>query len=150
NFGAHLLRFVDQEYRADPGGSHMGFPAFPECFESAPTIVWRELHRENIAQLSIEVGTFRLRPFDHTNRDVAHRLKPPGDNPQRHRFASAGLTRDQREAPPWTSCSTRQAKCSILGVASSPSLGSSGENGFHFSPQSESSFLPFMMRLLRS
>ena len=77
----------------------MGFPAFPECFESAPTIVRRELHRENVAQLSIEVGAFRLRPFDHTNRDVAHRLKPPGDNPQRHRFAGARLTRDQREAP---------------------------------------------------
>ena len=48
--------------------------------------------------------------------------------------------------PSWTSCSTRQAKCSILGVTSSPSLGSSGENGFHFSPHSASSFLLFMMR----
>ena len=67
----------------------MGFPAFPECFESAPTIVRRELHREDIAQLSIEVGAFRLGPLDHTDRDVPQCVKPPGDNPQRHRFAGS-------------------------------------------------------------
>ena len=76
----------------------MGFPALAECFESTPTIVRRELHREDITQLSIEVGAFRLGPFDHTDRDVPQRLKPPGDNPQRHRLAGTRFTRDQREA----------------------------------------------------
>jgi hypothetical protein len=61
-------------------------------------------------------------------------MKPAGADAQRYGFADAGLTRDQRETPFWTNCSTRQATCSILGVASNLSLGSSGENGFHFSP----------------
>ena len=77
----------------------MRFPALAERLESAPAIVRRELHRENVAQLAIEVGTSRLGPFDHTDRHIAHRRKPSRDNPQRHRFAGAGLTRDQGEAP---------------------------------------------------
>ena len=77
----------------------MRFPALAERLESAPAIVRRELHREDVAQLAIEVGAFRLGPFDHADRDVPQRRKPPGDNPQRHRFAGARLTRDQREAP---------------------------------------------------
>ena len=77
----------------------MGFPALAECFESTPTIVRRELHREDIAQLAIEVGAFGLGPLDHTDRDVPQRREPPGDNPQRHRFAGTRLTRHQREAP---------------------------------------------------
>ena len=44
--------------------------------------------------------------------------------------------------------STRQAKLSIWAVTSKASLGSSGENGFHFSPHSDNSFLAFMMLLL--
>jgi hypothetical protein len=77
----------------------VGFPALAERFESTPTIGRRELHREDIAQLSVEVGAFRLGPLEHTDNDVPQRLKPPGDNPQRHRLAGTRVTRDQREAP---------------------------------------------------
>ena len=77
----------------------MRFPALAECLESAPTIVRCQLHREDIAQLAIEVGTLRLGPLDHADCDVPQRLKPARDNPQRHRFAGARLTRDQGEAP---------------------------------------------------
>ena len=77
----------------------MCFPALAERLESAPAIVRRELHREDVTQLAIEVGAFRLGPFDHADRDVTHRRKPPRDDPQRHRFAGARLPRDQREAP---------------------------------------------------
>ena len=70
----------------------MGFPALAQCLESPPTIVRLEFHRENIAQLTIEVGGFGLRPLDRADGDVPQRLKPPGDNPQRHRFAGARLT----------------------------------------------------------
>jgi hypothetical protein len=41
----------------------------------------------------------RLGPLDHTDRDVAQRRKPPGDDPQRHRFAGARLTGQKRKAP---------------------------------------------------
>ena len=34
----------------------MGFPALAERLESAPAIVRRELHREDVTQLAIEVG----------------------------------------------------------------------------------------------
>ena len=109
-----------------------------------------ELHREDVAQLAIEVGGLRLGPLDHADHDVAQRGQPSGDDPQRHLLPVPDSPEISAKPPSWTSCSTRQAKCSIRGVTSSPSPGSSGENGFHFSPHSASSFLAFMIRFLPS
>src|SRR5271155_2694895 len=47
--------------------------------------------------------------------------------------------------PSWTSCSTRQAKWSMAGVTSRASPGNSGENGFHFKPHRDNSFLLCMV-----
>jgi hypothetical protein len=77
----------------------VGFPALAERFKSAPAIVRRQLHREDVPQLPIEVAALRLGPLDHTDRDVTQRRQPPGDDLQRHRFAGARLSGHQREAP---------------------------------------------------
>ena len=82
--GAHLLGFVDQEHRADPRGGHVGFPPLAERFEPAPAIVRCQLHREDVAQLAVEVGALRLGPFDHADGDIPQGRQPSGDNPQRH------------------------------------------------------------------
>ena len=77
----------------------MGFPPLAERFEPAPAIVRGQLHPEDVAQLSIEVGTLRLGSLDHTDGDVPQRGKPPGHDPQGHRFAGTRLTGHQCEAP---------------------------------------------------
>ena len=76
----------------------MGFPSLAQRLEPAPTVVWRELDRKDIAQLSIEISAFGLRPLDHADNDVPQCRQSPGDNPQRHRFAGARFTGHEREA----------------------------------------------------
>ena len=115
------------------------------ALKAAPAIGRAELHREEVAQLAVEVGGFRLRPFEDADQHVAQRRQAFGDDAQGHRLAGPGLARRSSAKPPsWTSCSTRQAKFSMAAVTSRASPGSSGENGFHFSPHSDNSFLVFM------
>ena len=101
----------------------MGFPALAERSESTPTIGRRELHREDIAQLSIEVGAFRLGPLDHTNDNVPQRQQPLGDDAQRHRLAGTRLSRDQREPPLLDELLDAPGEMVDLGVHQQPMAG---------------------------
>src|SRR5262245_17282288 len=119
----------------------MAFPALAQGFESTPAIVWLELHRENIAQLAIEVGAFRLGPLDHADCDVPQRLKPPGDNPQRHRLPGTGLTRDQREAPLPHQLFDAAGKTFDLGGHQQPIAGEFWRKRVPFQPPQRKQFL---------
>jgi hypothetical protein len=96
---AHLLGFVHQEHRADPGRGHVGPPSLAQGVEAPPTIVGLELHRDDVAQLAVEVGGPGLGPLAHPAGHVPQGRKPPGDPAQRHTLAGTGFPRDQREAP---------------------------------------------------
>ena len=98
----------------------MGPRALAELAEPAPAIRRRELDREDVAQLAVEVGVFRLGPLDHadvTSRIAARRLAtirsatllPVPESP----VISA-------KPPSWTSCSTCQANWSPARLAIVP------------------------------
>ena len=62
----------------------MSLPALAERAKAAPTIGRTEFHREDVAQFPIEVGSFRLRPFEDADQHVAQRRQALGDDAQRY------------------------------------------------------------------
>ena len=95
---AHLLRLVDEEYRAPPRGLQVRQPALAQALEAAPAVVRAQRHGEDVAEFAVQVGQAALRMIDDAHVDVGQPGEAIGEQAQRHTFARARIAVDHREA----------------------------------------------------
>ena len=76
-----LLSLVDEEHRPVASGLDVCQPPLAQRLEAGPSVVRRESHAEQLAELAVEVGDGALGPGQHPDLDVAQLVQVCGQDP---------------------------------------------------------------------